>query len=269
MKMLNIRMRASRKGKGGHAGEIHISGAEGIYEASESQRVVERYVTRALNHPKGAPDTIVVTIERIGRKPRLISALPVTTVKCKSPSDAEGIIGRILAEAGVTAAAVRTAAKVLAAGEMRGASLVSAVSGKRLEPDRKRGVRASKLGITGDAMRKLSRRLAKEGIDTPTVKEALVLASKVAGCRAITAEVCISDDPDYTTGYVASRKYGYIRIPRIKKKGSRRGGRVFFVEEGSDAGGIVEFLENSPVLIDEVEKCNGTLSIDEIINSNM
>jgi 6-carboxyhexanoate--CoA ligase len=269
MTMLNIRMRASRKEKGRHAGEMHISGAEGIFEDSERQKVVERYVTRALNHPKGAPDTIVVSIEKVTRKPRMLRALPVTTVQCGSPSSAEDIIQRLLTMAGVSGAAIRTAQRVLTAGTMRGASLVSVISGKRLEPDNARGVRASRLGITREADRTLSRRLAKDGIDTPTVKEALVVASKVAGCRAIRAEVCISDDPDYTTGYVASRKYGYVRVPRIKRRRSRRGGRVFFIEEGSDVGGTVEFLEELPVLINEVEQCNGTLSIDEIINFNM
>jgi 6-carboxyhexanoate--CoA ligase len=267
--MLNIRMRASRKGKGRHAGEVHISGAEGIYEESERQRVAEQYISRALNHPKGTPDTIVLTIEKIVRKPRKVRALPVTTVKCDSPSVAEEIIRRLVSETGVSGAAVRTAERVLAAGTMRGASLVSAVSGKRLEPDKARGVRASRLGITRDADMSASRMLAKEGIDTPTVKEALVLASKVAGCRAIIAEVCISDDPDYTTGYVASRKYGYVRVPRIKRKGSRKGGRVFFIEEGSGVDGVLEFLESMPVLINDVGRFNGALSLDEIINSDI
>lgn len=267
--MLNIRMRASRKVKGRHAGEMHISGAEGIYEESERQRVVGQYVTRALNHSKGLPDKIIVTIEKVSRKPRTVRSLPVTTVKCKSPSEAEGIIACMLSDSGVSAAAVRTAGKVLKARTMRGASLVSTVTGERVEPDRERGVRASRLGITKRAERTLSRRLAREGIDTPTVREALILASKVAACRSIKAEVCISDDPGYTTGYVASRKHGYVRIPHIKKSGSRMGGRVFFVEEGSDIDHVVEFLEKLPILVERPGICRGTLSIDEIIIPHM
>ena len=42
-------------------------------------------------------------------------------------------------------------------------------------------------------------------INTTTVKEALILASKLHHAHII-AEVCISDDPDYTTGYFASEK---------------------------------------------------------------
>ena len=267
--MLNIRMRASRSGKSRDAGEVHISGAEGIYEDSEMQKVVEQYVRRAMSHSKGEPDTIVVTIEKVSLKPRTVCALPVTTVECRTPSESERIIARILSEVGISPAAVRSARNVLAGGTMRGASLVSALSGRRVEEDRERGIRASRVGITKEAERKLSRRLAKEDIDTLTVREALVLASKVASCPSVRAEVCISDDPDYTTGYVASRKYGYLRIPNIKRKGSRIGGRVFFVAEGSDPGRIGEFLEILPVMISEAGKVGGTLSVDEIIDLNM
>lgn len=267
--MLNIRMRASRKARGRHAGELHISGAEGIYGYSEIRKVVDSYVLRALNHPKGEPDAIVVTIEKVSRSPRLVEALPVTTARCSSSSGARTIMRSMLAEAGISGTAINTAERVLKAKTMRGAALVSATLGKRLEPDKIRGVRVSRLGITEGAERELSRILAKEGIDTTTVKEALVLASKVAGCRPIRAEVCISDDPDYTTGYVASRKYGYVRVPHAKRKGSRMGGRVFFVEEVSDVERIVKFLERLPVMVNVAGRCSGVLSIDEIIGFNM
>ena len=61
------------------------------------------------------------------------------------------------------------------------------------------------------------------GLNNTTVKEAIILASKVAACRQVTAELCISDDPGYTTGYISSKKYGYVRIPHIKKKGEKNG----------------------------------------------
>lgn len=267
--MFNIRMRASRSGSGPHSEEVHVSGAEGIYDETERQAVVERYVRRALDHPRGSPDKIVVTIEKVRRKPRMVRTLPVTTVRCVSPSEAEEIIERILKNAGVSGAAVRTARRVLDSGSMRGASLVSALSGKRVEPDKARGVRASKLGITRDAEKSLSEMLSREGINTSTVREALVLATKVAGCRAIMAEVCMSDNPDYTTGYVASRRHGYVRIPHIKKMSSRRGGRVFFLGEPVDINRIVQFLEGSPVVVNEVGGIRGTVSVDEICGPHM
>jgi 6-carboxyhexanoate--CoA ligase len=71
----------------------------------------------------------------------------------------------------------------------------------------------------------------------------------VASCRDIIAEICISDDPDYTTGYIASKKFGYLRIPNIKNYGEMHGGRVFFVRENADADRLIEFLEKTPVVI--------------------
>jgi 6-carboxyhexanoate--CoA ligase len=132
---------------------------------------------------------------------------------------------------------------------MHGAALVLGESAVRAEPDRRRGVRVSRLGILGEEERRLSRRLARQGINTTTVKEALVLASKVASCPHVLAELCVSDDPDYTTGYVASKRFGYVRIPCIKKTGSSGGGRVFFIREGADVIRIVSYLERTPVIL--------------------
>jgi hypothetical protein len=53
--------------------EIHISGAEGLYEVSEIQRTVQRYIKRALTHPKGIADNIAVTIEEIRQRVHFIS----------------------------------------------------------------------------------------------------------------------------------------------------------------------------------------------------
>ena len=125
----------------------------------------------------------------------------------------------------------------------------------------------SRLGITKKASRSLSSGLARRGINTDTVKEALVLASKVASCEGITAELCISDDPDYTTGYVASGRLGYVRIPHIKRIRSRDGGRVFFVREGFGMDEAREYLERFPVLVGKAAFCGGVLSIDEFFNS--
>ena len=95
----------------------------------------------------------------------------------------------------------------------------------------------------------MSKKLKSLGLNNTTVKEALLLASKVASCRDILAEICVSDDPDYTTGYIASRKFGYLRILNIKKTGSMCGGRVFFVREGADPGKVISYLQNKPVVL--------------------
>jgi 6-carboxyhexanoate--CoA ligase len=259
----SIRMRASQRAK---RGEIHISGAEGLFEASEIQRTVKRAIERALTHPKGKADKITVTIEEIKRKPIEISSLPVATLECDTPTEAEHQILHILLSLGISKKAVDAAFSAIKNGGMRGATIITVQKGSRLEPDKKRGVRASRLGVTKTASKSLSLRLSRHGINTDVVKEALILASKVMADRNIVAELCVSDDPDYTTGYVASKKYGYVRIPHIKKRGSRHGGRAFFIQESADTEDIIHYLEETPVMVANASACKGILSIDEILD---
>lgn len=229
---------------------IHISGAEGIYEEAEITGIVKKYTERALNHPRGKPDNIVITIEEIKHKPLKASLLPVATLQCDSQDEAKKIIRQILSDIGIAKKAVNIAFNILTSSKtMRGASLISMKSGKRMEPDKDRGVRVSRLGIEKSAKIILSRRLSRIGINTATVKEALILASKVASCKDVLAEVCVSDDPDYTTGYIASKQLGYLRIPNIKGYGQRHGGRVFFIKEDADIEKIINYLEKTPVIL--------------------
>ncbi|MBI5634616.1 MAG: 6-carboxyhexanoate--CoA ligase [Nitrospirae bacterium] len=247
--------------------DTHISGAEGICQRKEIQPIVQEYIDRAVAHPRGKPDSIVITIEELKKPLRSISALPVMTVKCGSSSRAEAITGILLRSSGVSMKAITSALSILQNREsMRGASLVLASSGQRVEPDMLRGVRASRFGIAGSAEKALTAELNMLGINTQTVREALVLASKVASCRDVMAEVCISDDPDYTTGYVASEGLGYIRIPHIKKKRDRRGGRIFFIREAADIPGVIAYLEKTPVIIQSIKPCPGEKNLDEIID---
>ena len=245
----------------------HISGAEGIYPKDRTHSIVQSYLDRARNHPKGSPDKIHITVEKLTQKPQLISALPLVTLDCTSPAMADICIRKLLSPSGISGAALKIAFSVLRnRASMRGAALVYARSGRRVEPDRKRGIRASRLGITAGAEGLLSRELDNCGINIQPVKEALVLASKVAACPDILAELCISDDPDYTTGYVASKALGYIRIPHIKKKKIADGGRVFFLREGADIASVVRYLEGTPVLVAAVSPCREMHTIHEIID---
>ena len=60
--------------------EIHISGAEGIYEEKEIAKIIREYTLRALSHQKGRPDSIVISLEEIKQKPQSIQSLPVRTL---------------------------------------------------------------------------------------------------------------------------------------------------------------------------------------------
>lgn len=269
-------MRASKKAKRQRAKtpindsdsrEIHISGAEGIYEEKEIDEVIRKYVDRALSHPKGSPDNIVISAEEIKQKPQTIRSLPVTTVTCRSTLQARSLIQNLLKICGISEKAMRASFFVTNSSDtMRGGALVLSGSGRRVEPDKVRGIRASRLGLTKSADKILSRNLAKHGINNITVKEAIILASKVAACPQVIAELCISDDPDYTTGYVSSKKFGYVRIPHIKKKGEKKGGRVFFLEEDADIDAVTGFLEKTPVIINSISPCFGVRTIHEIID---
>lgn len=244
-------MRASKTV--GSQKEIHISGAEGIYKDSDISRVIKKYTERALNHPRGKPDNIVITIEEIKQKPKIVQLLPATTLRCKSPDEAKKITSQTLLNIGVSKKCINNSFKVLTSQKtMRGASLILKKSGIRVEPDKERGVRVSRLGIEKVAEKALTWKLSKMMVDTTTVKEALILASKVAAHPDVIAEICISDDPDYTTGYIASKQLGYLRIPNIKRRGEKHGGRVFIIKENADIGKLIKYLEKTPVIVSGV-----------------
>ena len=76
----------------------------------------------------------------------------------------------------------------------------------------------------------------------------IVLASKVQSAEGIVGELCWSDDPDYTVGYVACNDI-YHRIPSMKEFGSNLGGRVFFVKPNTDLDCVITYLEKAPVLV--------------------
>jgi 6-carboxyhexanoate--CoA ligase len=162
----SIRMRAS-----GTAGstrtdrnngrEVHISGAEGLYGPSDIKKVVKKYIERALSHPKGRVDKIVLAIEDIGQKPCEISSLPLATVKCHSPADGRKIAGRLLHSLGISERAMEKAFALIIKGGMTGAAVITERRGIRLERDRQRGVRVSRLGLSRPASTSLSRRLSR------------------------------------------------------------------------------------------------------------
>ena len=128
---------------------------------------------------------------------------------------------------------------------MRGAMLLDANTLERLEPDRARGVRATRMDAAEPA--------AADAGAKNHFREALVLASKVQAAPGIVAEICVSDDPDYVTGYVASKSLGYRRITTIKEKGDPSGGRIFlFRGPRSLVPDCIRFLQEQTVLVEGV-----------------
>jgi 6-carboxyhexanoate--CoA ligase len=257
----NIRMRAT-------SGNRHISGAETITGESGIMKLINMYTKRALTHERGEPDHIVISIERLESIPKRIPSLDIRTIDTKSPAEAEAVAERILLSLGISGEAIRTAIRIVRSGmTMRGAALVRTVSGRREDPDQSRGIRASRLGMHEALIGETEEDLKTRGMDPIVVREAVTLASKVASCPGITAELCISDDPSYTTGYLASSTYGYIRLTNIKERGSPSGGRVFFLDEKADKERVIEYLERVPVIVSSPPGIHGIITLDELFSN--
>ncbi|MHB1927192.1 MAG: 6-carboxyhexanoate--CoA ligase [Leptospirillum sp.] len=99
-------------------------------------------------------------------------------------------------------------------------------SGKKITPEQT-GVRVSHFGIVPH----LRQILLKEAAIHPAGAgrrfiEALQIASKIMSHPVPEIEVCVSDNPEYTTGYIALKGFGYIRLPHIKPEGQSWGGRL-------------------------------------------
>ena len=75
------------------------------------------------------------------------------------------------------------------------------------------------------------------------------IATKVSAHPATVAELCWSDDPEYITGYVASKKQGYQRITKLKEYGDERGCRIFLVDGLSDLHSYIDYLEKQPIFV--------------------
>lgn len=130
---------------------------------------------------------------------------------------------------------------------MRGAAVVDAETGERLDGLGMRGVRCSCMDCEDTCAYEAQMGAKSLGGEHP--REALILASKVAAAPGTVAELCWSDDPFYVTGYVGSPKFGYGRITVMKEKGDPIGGRVFFVKHGTDMDRYVGYMQHQTVLV--------------------
>lgn len=247
MVLFSVKMRASRKTLDG---EEHISGAERIVRAEDVPALVRALAGRAQNHGKGRPDFINIRVEAVPESACLrLPALPVRALDCASPAEGLRLAADLLARVGV-----RDPRAVLAlmgeAGGLRGAMLLDADSLERLEPDKKRGIRATLMDAAETE--------PEDAGAKNHYREAMTLAAKVANAPNILAEICISDDPDYVTGYVASRELGYVRIARMKASGSPEGGRIFLYRgPRTELAATLDFIERRPVLVERIPAAPG------------
>ncbi|WP_165175589.1 8-amino-7-oxononanoate synthase [Desulfovibrio sp. ZJ369] len=251
MPLFSIKMRASRLA---HGREEHISGAERIAGAEAMPALAQALVARAQGHAKGRPDRIHLKVEAVPESACLrLQSLPVRALACADAAEGLRLAAGLLARAGVPAPEA-VIALLQEAGNLRGAMLLDADSLERLEPDTMRGIRATCMDAADPAPFS-----ACSGAGAKShYREAMVLAAKVAHAPHILAEICISDDPDYVTGYVASRALGYVRIARMKEPGSPQGGRIFLYRgPRRDLAATLDFIERQPVLVENIPDAPG------------
>ncbi|MDY6330857.1 MAG: 6-carboxyhexanoate--CoA ligase [Fibrobacter sp.] len=245
MDYYSLKMRASQHvGEGENSHEQHISGAERIVGRDSVEAVCAAMVRRAMTHSKGDPDFINVKIEKVHESDiQILKALPVTRVDVDSWQEGLEKAFELVGEA---AAGIREKLPELLRETfpMRGAMLYDIATGERLEPDHARGVRATYM----DALHSSVVDSCKNHFN-----EAIVLATKVANAPGMVAEFCVSDDPNYVTGYVASKELGYVRIMKMKEMGDENGGRIFlFDSRKASAEECIEYLQKRKVLVDVV-----------------
>ncbi len=246
--LYSVRMRAAQ-GAAHEAGGRHISGAERMVSQEQIAPLTQNMLERAFTHSRGQADFIHITIESVPAEAiRLLPLLPITTVDAPDVESGRLAAKAALAAAGVAGKAVEAGLEqLLALGDsMRGAMLICAETGSRLDASGMRGIRVSRMDIADDTQ--FIRWLSRQGFGNIHIREAVVLATKVVSAPGMIAELCWSDDPEYTAGYVASPQ-GYIRFPKLKPYGSPQGGRLFFVRPGTSVEALTAYLETQPVLV--------------------
>lgn len=238
MALYSLKMRAEKSAEK----REHVSGAEKILQEEELPEHLAALLSRALHHAKGRADFVNFKVESIAPEAvEHLPALPVSTVEVETPAEGRRVIIDALGKLGLKNGEA-ILAKFSETYGMRGAMLLDADTLERLEPDAERGLRATYMD---------AERTAKGASDCKNhFAEAVVLATKVVHAPHIVAEICVSDDPDYVTGYVAAPSLGYRRITKLKEAGSPDGGRIFLYRGPRDGvAETIRYLEKQCVLV--------------------
>ena len=235
MPLYSIKMRAAK-------GDLHVSGAERIIPQNAVSSAVSALTERALHHGLGRADFINIKMEEV--KPtqlEYLDALPVSKRPAPTVEETYQIMRSMLCELGLEAKADELIDLLRHNHPMRGAVLYDVATSQRLEPDHERGIRVTYMDAEGAASTSSGKN---------HFREAIVLATKVVHAPGIIAELCLSDDPDYLVGYLASLKHGYVRLMPMKELGNPHGGRVFiFDSTKAKAEDAINYLEKQRVLV--------------------
>lgn len=240
----SIRMRSAQGGPHEQGGS-HISGAERLVSESDLCRISEEFLQRALHHSKGKPDFINLQIDEIPDDSVVkVPALTICTTKSSSIERSHKEAARLLAHAHISSKAIERAFSQLQENtcSVSGAWLVNASTGA-IYPET---VRVSRMDAEVEA--DIHHHLERYGCSSVHSREALILASKVLASPYVLGELCWSDDPDYTTGYV-SYGHTYHRLSPMKPFGSAIGGRAFFVDPHTNFEELIQYLSSTPTWV--------------------
>ena len=252
--MYSIKMRCSKGGPHEEGGK-HISGAERILREDEVEQELINVYRRAITHERGKPDFINFKIEEIDEDEIIYKKrLKINQHHVDSKEEGLNLAKELLKENSVSEESAEKGIQSILDLEdsIHGAMLIDKDSGERLDDKGIRGVRVT--GIASADITKYKESLKNDGREGLHLEEALILASKIASCKGIVAELCWSDDPSYVIGYVGTKE-NYERIPILKDKGNPVGGRVFFVDTNQlnddyTLDDLIAYLEKQIVLIE-------------------
>ena len=247
-------MRCSKVGPHEEGGK-HISGAERILREDEVEQELINVYRRAITHERGKPDFINFKIEEIDEDEIIYKKrLKINQHHVDSKEEGLNLAKELLKENSVSEESAEKGIQSILDLEdsIHGAMLIDKDSGERLDDKGIRGVRVT--GIASADITKYKESLKNDGREGLHLEEALILASKIASCKGIVAELCWSDDPSYVIGYIGTKE-NYERIPILKDKGKPVGGRVFFVDTNQlnddyTLDDLIAYLEKQIVLIE-------------------
>ena len=252
--MYSIKMRCSKGGPHEEGGK-HISGAERILREDEVEQELINVYRRAITHERGKPDFINFKIEEVDEDKIIYKKrLKINQHHVDSKEEGLNLAKELLKENTVSEESAQKGIQSILDLEesIHGAMLIDKDSGERIDNKGIRGVRVT--GIASADITKYKESLKNDGREGLHLEEALILASKIASCKGIVAELCWSDDPSYVIGYVGTKE-NYERIPILKDKGNPVGGRVFFVDANQlnddyTLDDLIAYLEKQVVLIE-------------------
>lgn len=235
-------------------GGQHISGAECITSLDMLESEVSNLIKRALNHPKGSSDFINISIQKIYQNSKIdyIKPLKISTFN-------SNFVPKILKNLGFNENKISmTIDTLLSLKNLKGALLISFDDFQKFEKDI---VRCTNMDYSMEIKPSLEKFLNENNFYKKYLRDALCLSSKICNCENVLCEICISDDKNYTTGYIGSKKFGYVRIENFKPKKHEYGGRIIFIKDKNKLKETIDYLKNQIVIINSLPEFNKDLVI--------